>query len=220
MFFFVLFSLARFGLNIGFLDRPLVIGMIWAAVTGHWETALPAAVFFELFFLDLFPIGTYIPPHGPFALLTTLALAHTFDISQPPAIFMLMLLCLPMAFLGSKLEHAHRRRQNVEYTRMLLSTRSGREHSVAMSSLVGKSFFPLCMLNLVVFVLVMALLVPLTDWLLHHVRGRVLVLPITWPMIWMLGTIGALLSLRSRRVYAILLVAVFLAGGIYWVNVM
>ncbi len=218
MFFFVVFSLARFGLNLGFFDRPLVIGMIWAALTGQWETALPAAIFFELFFLDLFPIGTYIPPHGPFALLTTLALARIFELSQPPAVFLVMLLCLPTAFLGSRLEQTHRRWQNVVYTQMLQSTRAGREHATSISRFVGKSFLPLSMLNLLAFVLVMVLLVPLTEWLLHHLRGRVLVLPISWPAIWMLGTVGAVLSLRSRKVYAILLVAVALTGGYYWVG--
>lgn len=216
MFFFVLFSLARFGVNLGFLDRPLVIGMIWGAVTGQWEVSLAVAIFFELFFLDLFPIGTYIPPHGSFALLTTLALVQFFTVSQPPAIFLLMLLCLPTAFLGSRLEHTHRRWQNVEYTRMLQSTRTGGKDAISVPGVAGRSVLQLCVLNLSAFILVMALLVPITEWILLHARGRVLVLPITWPAIWMLGTIGALLSLRSRRVYAVFLVAVFLAGGYYW----
>ena len=35
-------------------------------------------------------------------------------------------------------------------------------------------------------------------------------------MVWMIGTVGVLLSLRSRKVYALLLGAVVLAGGSYW----
>lgn len=216
MFFFVLFSLARFGLNLGFLDRPLVVGMLWAAMTGQWDTALPVAVFFELFFLDLFPIGTYIPPHGPFALLTTLVLVNVFELVHPPLIFLAMLLCLPAAFLGSRLEHLQRRRQNTVYTLMLQSTRAGREQSVIPTKLAGASLLQSSLLALAAFTVVTALLLPLADWLLQLVRGRVLMLPVTWPAVWMLGTIGALLSVRSRRVYAVLLAAVFLVGGYYW----
>jgi PTS system mannose-specific IIC component len=216
VFFFILFSLARFGLNLGFLDRPLVIGMLWAAMTGQWDTALPVAIFFELFFLDLFPIGTYIPPHGPFALLTTLILVNVFELVQPPLIFLAMLLCMPSAFLGSRLEHLQRQRQNTVYTLMLQSTRAGHKQPVFPEKLAKASLLQSSLFGLVAFTVVTALLLPLADWLLQMVRGRVLMLPVTWPTVWMLGTIGALLSLRSRRVYAVLLAMVFFVGGYFW----
>lgn len=216
MFFFALFSLGRFGLNIGFLDRPLVIGMIWAAVTGQWETALPAAIFFELFFLDLFPIGTYIPPHGSFALLTTLALVNVFELSQAPLIFMVMLLCAPTALLGSYLEQVQRQRQNAVYTRMLQSTRGEKEPARAALNPAGMALAQTMVINAAAFALATLLLLPFTDWLLHHFRGRVLMLPITWPAIWMLGTVGVLLSLRSRRVYVLFLATAILVASGYW----
>lgn len=216
MFFFVLFSLGRFGVNFGFWDRPLVIGMIWAGMTGQWETALPVAIFFELFFLDLFPIGTYIPPHGPFALLSALALVNIFELAQAPVIFLAMLLCAPTAFLGSRLEHIQRRRQNGVYTRMLQSTRGEREPAGIPGNPAGAALAQNAAINAAAFVVVMVFLVPFTDWLLQHVRGRALMLPITWPAIWMLGTVGVLLSLRSRRVTIMVLVAAFLVGGYYW----
>lgn len=198
------------------MDRPLVIGMLWAAVTGQWETTLPVAIFFELFFLDLFPIGTYIPPHGPFALLTTLALVNIFELIQTPVIFLAMLLCAPTALLGSRLEHVQRQRQNAVFTKMLQSTRGARFTGNSLGNPAPPALVQAVLMNTVAFSVVMVLLVPFTDWLLQHVRGRVLMLPITWPAIWMLGTIGVLLSLRSRRVYALLLAFAFLAGGGFW----
>ena len=216
MFFFVLFSLGRFGVNFGFLDRPLVIGMLWAGMTGQWEIALPMAIFFELFFLDLFPIGTYIPPHGPFALLSSLALVNIFELVQPPVIFLAMLLCIPTAFLGSRLEHIQRQRQNGVYTRMLQSTRGEGDPAGITKETAGAALAQAAVINVAAFLMVMVLLVPFTDWLLQHVLGRALMLPITWPAIWMLGTVGVLLSLRSRRITIIFLVAVFLVGGCYW----
>jgi mannose/fructose/N-acetylgalactosamine-specific phosphotransferase system component IIC len=213
VFFFVLFSLTRFGFNLGFLDRPLVVGLLWAALTGQWEVALPVAVFWELFFLDLFPIGTYVPPQSLFALLTTLALAHIFNVHQPSLVFVLMVACLPTAYLGSRLEHLHRRWQNVSYNKVLQSTRAGHESQASGLELARNALLHMAALNLLGFLVVMALLVPFIDWLLHQFRGDILVMPVTWPHIWMLGTIGAILSLRSRAVYALLLVFVTLAGG-------
>lgn len=208
-------SLARFALNLGFLDRPLIIGMVWAALTGQWETAVPVALFFELFYLDLFPIGTYIPPHGPFAVLTTLALMQIFHIDQPPLAALLIFLSMPAALLGRRLEQRHRQWQNIGYTRMLQSTRPGQERIVSLLRLVSNALVQSSVIQAAAFLLVMALLVPLVDWLLLHLRTRVLMTPLTWPHLWMLGTLGALLSLRVRRVYAVFLGMFLVAGFLF-----
>ncbi len=215
MFFFVFFSLARFGLNLGFLDRPLVIALFWSAVTGQWELAIPTALFFELFFLDLFPIGTCVPPHGPFALLVVLALASIFDVTQPPLGFTLIMLSMPAALLGSKLEQRHRQWQNLGYTRMLQSTRPGRESSVSAPLLARNSLVQMSLVQGLAFLLVMAVLTPFAERLLPHARMHVLLVPLTWPHIWMLGTLGALLSFRTRKVYAVFLVMIFIAGLVF-----
>lgn len=213
MFFFVLFSLTRFGLNLGFLDRPLVIGLVWSAATGQWEVAMPVALFYELFYLDLFPIGTFIPPHGPFALLVTLALLQICNITHPAPALALIVLSLPVAYLGSKLEERHRQWQNLGYTRMLQSTRPGQEYITSTAKLARNALFQVCIIQGVAFLLVMAVLTPLAEWLLLHLRPRVPALPIGWAHIWLLGTMGALLSFRARRVYAFFLVMA-LAGGL------
>jgi len=215
VFFFVLFSMARFGLNLGFWDRPLVIGLFWSATTGNWEFAVPAALFFELFFLDLFPIGTFIPPHGPFALLATLAMAHIFEVTQPSWGLVLIMLSMPAALLGSKLEQRHRQWQNFGYTRMLQSTRPGREHSVSAPLLARNALVQMCLVQGLAFVLVMGVLTPFAEWLLPRLQSRVLMMSVSWPHIWMLGTLGALLSFRTRKVYAFFLVMVFIAGLVF-----
>lgn len=214
-FFFCIFSLARFGFNLGFLDRPLVIGLFWSALTGQAEVALPVALFFELFYLDLFPIGTFVPPHGPFALLVALALMQIFNVTQPPLAALLILLSMPATMLGKKLEQQHRQRQNLGYTRMLQSTRPGQEGNVSSRRLVHAALLQTCLMQAAAFLLVMALLVPLVERLLIHVRIHVLVIPLSWPHLWMLGTLGALLSFRVRRVYAAFL-GIVLAAGVFF----
>lgn len=212
MFFFVIFSLARFGLNVGFLDRPLVIGLFWSALIGPWEVAMPVALFFELFYLDLFPIGTFVPPHGPFALLVALPLIRICDVVQPSLIFVVLLLSMPAAWLGSRLEERHRQWQNLGYTRMLQSTRPGQEHVVSATGLARNALVQICVIQGLAFLMVMALLVPLAEWVLLYVRAHILDLPVGWSHIWMLGTIGALLSFRARRVYAAFLVVTAAVG--------
>lgn len=213
--FLCVFSLFRFALNLGFLDRPLIIGMVWAAVTGQWETAVPTALFFELFYLDLFPIGTYIPPHGPFAVLAALVMMRIFQISQPSLAALLIFASMPAAMLGSRLEQRHRQWQNLGYTRMLQSTRPGQERTVSAVRLVRNALAQTCVIQAAGFLLVMALLVPLVDWLLLHLRARVLMTPMTWSHLWMLGTVGALLSLRLRRIYTVFLGMSLVAGVLF-----
>lgn len=214
-FFFCFFSLARFGMNLGFLDRPVVIGLFWAGLTGQWELAMAAALFFELFYLDLFPIGTYVPPHGPFALLVALALMQMLEVSQPQSVAVLIAISLPAAYLGSSLEQTLRQRQNLSYTRMLQSTRPGQEHIVSPAALARTALVQTCVVSGMAFLLVMAVLAPLAEWTLLHMRMHVLRLPISWPHLWMLGTVGALLSFRSRRVYALFLAMVLVAGAVF-----
>ena len=46
--------------------------MLWALLTFRLQPALSAGIFFELLWLDLFPAGTFIPPHGLLALTAPL----------------------------------------------------------------------------------------------------------------------------------------------------
>lgn len=215
VFFFVLFSLFRFGLNLGFLDRPLVIGLFWSAVTGRWEIAMPVALFFELFYLDLFPIGTFIPPHGPFALLVTLTLAQIHSVDQPAPAVVLIMLGMPAALLGSKLEERHRQWQNLGYTRMLQSTKQGHEKIVSAAGLARNALVQACIIQGAAFFLVMAVLAPFAEWVLLHVGGHVLAMPVSWAHVWMLGTLGAVLSFRVRKVYAVFFVMILAAGALF-----
>ncbi|MFW6005353.1 MAG: hypothetical protein ACOCPN_02640, partial [Desulfonatronovibrionaceae bacterium] len=61
-FFFALLSLARFSVQTGILDRPLVAGFLIYLVTGEMFPAMYVAVFFELLWIDIIPAGTFIPP--------------------------------------------------------------------------------------------------------------------------------------------------------------
>lgn len=68
--------IARSFCNIGLLERPITLGFLWALFTGQWMPAIHLAIFFELFWLDKFFIGSYIPPFAGFPLMLLLPLAY------------------------------------------------------------------------------------------------------------------------------------------------
>ena len=66
-FFFGLLSLFRNAVHLGFLDRPLVIGILFALILDPDIPFLGIGIFFELLWLDAIPAGTYIPPQSQLA---------------------------------------------------------------------------------------------------------------------------------------------------------
>lgn len=64
--FFALLSLTRVAVDLGFVHRPIFAALLWAGLTFSLQPAMSAGIFFELLWLDLFPAGTFIPPHALF----------------------------------------------------------------------------------------------------------------------------------------------------------
>ncbi|WP_291318646.1 PTS sugar transporter subunit IIC [Desulfonatronospira sp.] len=122
-FFFALFSLFRFALSIGLLERPLVVGFLLALITGEVFTALLIAVFFELLWLDLIPAGTFIPPNSIFCVTSTVILCAHFQLEHTGMILLLMLLSIPGAYILSRIEGWYRIRQNKKYNLILRQSR-------------------------------------------------------------------------------------------------
>lgn len=102
--FFIALTLARTGLGLGLARHPLFAGLLWWLAHGDVMLALPAAVFFELLWLDSFYVGTYVPPQGLLAYLLFLPLALTFNLLYPQETVLLLVLCLPAAMLGARAE--------------------------------------------------------------------------------------------------------------------
>gem|GEM_PF-4133623 len=87
------------------------------------QTSLAIGIFFELFWLDLFPAGTFIPPHAPAATLASLALASRLGSAEPRQVLLALLLGLPMAWLGARMDQVRREFENRNYNRILQDAR-------------------------------------------------------------------------------------------------
>jgi PTS system mannose-specific IIC component len=175
--------------------------------------ALQIGVFFELFWLDLFPAGTYLPPNAAASTLASLFLVRVSSLHDPGAIAAVMLLTLPLARIFGKLEASQRVLANSFYNRLLKWSRVGpakmRPGRLILQSMILQFSF-----NAVGFALALGALLVLLSltsgklFVVFHGRG------IGFEHMWILGSLGAVLSLRYRPAQAVLAVgAALLALG-------
>ena len=194
---FAALNLARFDINIGIIERPLFIGFVWSLVFSDFELALGAALFFELFWIDLIPAGTFIPPN---ALLTTLCALTTcsvlgLDTARDAA--PVLAVCLPLGWLGGWIESLQRTWNNRAYNALLLSSSQGRDFSPQKLIVQGLSqkFATGLLLFFACQAAVLAVLpLPLAWW--KEMSSNI---PLEWPFLWLSATIGPVLSLRHRQ---------------------
>ena len=194
-------SLFRFAINLGFVERPLLVGLGWGALFGDLPTCLAMGLFFELFWLDLFPVGTFIPPHSAAATLAALSLASYFGLRHPGEVVLPLMVALPFGLLGARMEILQRTWQNRAYDRLVRTDgdRRGTAGPVVAWSLIqtaGVQFF--------VFSGALALSVAFIQFFGVQVAVQELHLPIGWGHLWLLAAVGAILSLRVKKSYLVL----------------
>ena len=209
-FFFALFSCFRFLINLPLLDRPLTIGFIWGLLTGSWESSLGVSLFFELLWLDIFPAGTIIPPNSLAPSLASLAVMHQYAITQPALAAVVILASLPLGRLFAQIERYHRQYENEAYNRLMLWAKHP-EKGKGPVFLTRRSILVMLPVNFVTFGLALSGLLALIQVLLPRLSPMLENIPIKWPHLWVVASIGAVLSLRHRPAYAILLGGVALA---------
>ncbi|WP_176631090.1 PTS sugar transporter subunit IIC [Desulfolutivibrio sulfoxidireducens] len=212
-FFFVLFSSLRFSVNLFPLDRPLVVGLVYGAVFGDIPTCMNLAVFFELFWLDLFPAGTYIPPNQAAATLAALTLARCYGQTEAPGVLVASAMSLPLALIFARLEAFHRR---FETTSQVKARDAAERHGVLLSPgrLIRRSLTDMAIINGVCFSLALAGLVAAGKLLFAMLDPILARQSMSYAHLWILGSLGGVLSLRHRPAYVVLSVGV--AFAVVW----
>lgn len=198
-FFFAILSLARFCINLGFVERPLFVGFIWGLVSGDIKTAVSLAIFYELFWLDLFPAGTYIPPNALFPMLSMAALAGFWGDTDITVLFVPIILTLPLASLGASLERRHRELQASGYERLLQHFQTGRSLEDAARLSIGASLAQIFCLNFSTFFCATSLILFIAGWIAPISEPPFFFTQASWPLLWAFGGIGSVLALRIRR---------------------
>lgn len=203
-FFFLIAFASRTICITGFVERPLVIGFAWWLCTGDFSPALPLALFFELFWLDLFPIGGYIPPMAAFPYLLLLSFSSQFGWAQPSALAFPLAAVLPLAYLIPYAESWQRDYQKYASSRLIrqawknapLGRLPGRR--IAVSAL-QQLFMAVILFSVVYLVCYYLLSLDMVE------SGAVGLVPLDvgWPVLYFIAAIGSLLSLRIKRAYIV-----------------
>lgn len=215
-FFFGLLSLFRNAVHLGFLDRPVVIGILFALILDPDPPFLGIGIFFELLWLDLIPAGTYIPPQSQLAAFVCAVAAALLQVSDPARMIPLLLLAIPVAWLGSRVESAHRSRQNAVQDTLahLASSREageGRDPSGFVLRSLGLYAAIQAGLGLIASLCLYSLgALVLTHWPVQSWAG--------WPEIWVGALLGGLLALRLKRVYVFATACVVLIFTATWLR--
>ncbi|MDR2050339.1 MAG: hypothetical protein LBQ63_00985 [Deltaproteobacteria bacterium] len=108
--FFLLLRLGYHCFGLILCRHPLTAGIVLWLLTQD-NNLLLAAFFFELFWLDLFHAGTYVPPDSLFAYLVFAPLLLYFNLRGTENFAFALPLCLPLAPLSARMEEFLRRRQ-------------------------------------------------------------------------------------------------------------
>lgn len=214
---YALFSLFRYSISIGFIERPLLQGVIWGAVTGQPEIGFYIGVFFELLWLDLFPAGTFIPPQSVFAVFASTVLVKSLSAVRAEEIFLIMLVCIPFAFLGSWFENRQREWQNKNYN-LLLRWASRKQSHTRPRKMILTSISQQFILNTIFGAASLYLLLFLGRKLLPYLPAADF---FTWPMAWLTAAVGGILALRLRKAYALFFCGLAGAAGVIcaaWLN--
>ncbi|MBU1000896.1 MAG: PTS sugar transporter subunit IIC [Proteobacteria bacterium] len=201
---FTLFSFLRFSLNLGIVERPLVQGLVWGLLTGNVTLAVSVALVFELFWLDLIPAGTFIPPNAAAGNLAAQCLVTVFGFSDPARIVFPILLALPLAWIASRLEQTHRHWQDHGYNVLQGWLRLDSKADYTPGLLLRRAMIQAASVYFLFFLLAVSLLVALTSWLLGHGLLHPPLDMFSWGHLWIGATLGGLLALRVPGSYALL----------------
>ena len=191
------------------LERPLVVGFFWGLFTGEYTTSLNIAIFFELFWLDLIPVGTFIPPHLTAVTFSALALTTFFGLSNPASVLGVILASMPLAWLGSRMEGWLRDQERSGYNKLLHWVRHPDRDS-GPGVLILRSLARTFVVSGVGFFVCVLALKFLFETLFTLYPGVFTSLNVQWVHLWGAATLGGLMALRLKRAYAVLATGVTL----------
>ncbi|MFW6324415.1 MAG: hypothetical protein ACOC0U_05055 [Desulfovibrionales bacterium] len=171
------------------------------------------AVFLELFWLDFIPAGTFIPPHSILSIFLTFATISLLDLTTSSEIALVLVATVPLAWLGSRVEEFQRTLQNSSYNSLVTRIRRGLSSPVR---LIGRSVLQSFLLQFGLFVLLQTTLFFFFEFLFSHWGDLLASNPVSWPQLWILATLGPILSLRHRLPYIYFGLTVIVIGVVMW----
>ncbi|MFW5486973.1 MAG: PTS sugar transporter subunit IIC [Desulfovibrio sp.] len=206
-FFFALLTQLRFTFNVGLIERPLVLGLAWASFSGEYVSSLGIGVFFELFWLDLFPAGTFIPPNYVAATIAPLAICHRYGLSSPAEVLPVLALGMAVGKFGQWLEQMLRNRNDEADIRLHEEKNFPRQTTTGLVAAAIARNIAASFLFMMVILIGVALTSPW--WHPFLLEWQELV-SFHWWELWFCSSIGGILAIRWRRVYGLMAAGVII----------
>lgn len=193
--------------------HPLTAGIILWLITGNADLLL-AAVFFELFWLDFFYVGTFVPPDGLFAYLLFAPIMLNLGVYLPQDICIPLLICLPFAAIAGKLENRLRGAHNRSYETVNQAIDAQADIIQVTSSVIWKSIIRFVTVDIIFYALSVMLVYGVL-WLWIWRFGNIYKVNwANWGLLLCLAALGGFLSLRIHWARVCFLACVLVVGGI------
>lgn len=189
--------------------------MILGLLLGEFDLAWKVGLFFELFWLDQFPAGTYLPSSGQAGACLALG-ALVYGHAHSPAAALLA--CLFGCVAGELLTVAENRLRlgNDHYHRLLMLWSMAPKRGVPPEWLLWRAVTR----QAVVLGLVFAVLAGAAGFLFRTIIEQrwldVDDLGLAWWQVWLVASMGGVLGLRVRAVYKVAAVGVAIVLFFAW----
>ena len=170
----------------------------WA--TGLWDLAIPLGITVELLWLDSVAMGNIIQPFSGLTFLLLFPICSQLTWTRPGVLLLPLVLCMMAGYLGAYAEMRYRIRCN----RLLELVPGVQDENATVTperlclyGLAGRIAW-----HFLLYISCYAVICFVVSSLLFMGSYPVLTV-LDWPLLFALATIGAVLSLRNRRAYAL-----------------
>lgn len=178
-----------------------MLGFLWWLFTGDAVPAIPLALCFELFWLDLYPIGGYAPPMPAYPYLLLLIFASVLGWTEPSSIALPLAVSLPLAYIVPFWEYRQRNRQSEASSRLVAQAEAETFLGGLPARAVMRSALQQLGLGMLLFWGGYACLAGvLATWRIVFARNAY-PLDVGWPVLYAVAAVGAFVALRIRRAY-------------------
>lgn len=148
------------------------------------------------------PHGGQVNPNHVASTIGALGVSSYLGITYPPYIFVVIVLCIPMGYVMAQIETIHRRYENRSASKLANYTLTAGRLLLASQARMG-------MVNVLSFLILSLLVFSLIKGLEPHLASFSALHSIRWWHIWILSSIGAILSLQYKPAKILLM-----AGGL------
>ena len=172
-------------------------------LTGDWALALPLGMICELFWLDVLEVGSVLAPSGCFSFLLLFPLARHLGLHEAGSLALPLLLALLLGTLVAKAEQSLRISQN-RLVAQVEAHCAGEADGLSPALAVMRMALQRALIHFLLYCACFVLLLSVMRWAQASI-ALAAIPAASWPLLLAAALPGAVLTLRARNFYLILL---------------